>query len=253
VTSTAGPLLKRWRENRRLSQLELSTRSGVSAKHISYVETGRSRPSPEMVLHLCALLEVPLRDRNAILLSAGHAPRYDNLAWDTSEGSAVRQLVQVVLDANRFPVAVVDGCWNVVAANPAGYRLVGGVAPHLLVPPINLIRLTLHPEGLATRIVNLTEYATHVVNRLRRVVTQRPDPVLLSLIEEFAHLARSNEFVAPEIVLPLVLRLDEGVVRLASTIATFGSPQEVTLSELAIETLYPTDEASRIILERLLV
>jgi transcriptional regulator with XRE-family HTH domain len=252
VTSIAGPLLKKWRETRRLSQLELSTRSGVSAKHISYVETGRSRPSPDMVLHLCALLEVPFRDRNTILLSAGHAPRYADLAWDANEGSAVRQLVQVVLDANRYPVAAVDGYWNVVAANPAAYSLVKGVAPHLLVPPINLIRLTLHPDGLATRIVNLTEYATHIINRLRRVVTQRPDPELLGLIDEFAHLCYTDEIAVPEIVLPLILRLDEGEVRLISTIATFGSPQEVTLSELAIETLYPVDEASRVILEQAL-
>ncbi|MEQ1699532.1 MAG: helix-turn-helix transcriptional regulator [Ilumatobacteraceae bacterium] len=246
----AGVMLRDWRARRRFSQLDLSLAAGVSAKHLSYVETGRSRPSPEMVLHLCEHLEVPLRERNAILLAAGHAPSYPQLSYDDAT-SEVRELVDLVVAAHRYPAIVVDSRWNLVAANAAASLFLVGVAEHLLVPTTNVLRLSLHADGLRPRVLNFDEYAGHVLARLRRVVAHHPDPALTALLQEFADL----DVAAPEhtdgVVMPLVLDVDGTPVRMITTIATFGSPREVTLSELAIETFYPADPASAAALERL--
>lgn len=243
----AGVLLREWRVRRRFSQLDLAMAAGVSAKHLSYVETGRSRPSPEMVLHLCEHLDVPLRDRNGILLAAGHAPTYQQSSYDAPTGE-VRDLVELVVGAHPYPAIVVDGRWNLVAANAAASLFLVGVADHLMSPTVNVIRLSLHADGLRPRVVNFDEYAGHVLARLRRLVAHSPDPVLVALLEEFADL----DVTAPErsdgVVMPLVLDVGGTPVRMFTTIATFGTPREVTLSELAIETFYPADAASAAVL-----
>ncbi|MGE3589276.1 MAG: helix-turn-helix domain-containing protein, partial [Ilumatobacteraceae bacterium] len=232
---SAGTVLREWRVHRRFSQMDLALLADVSAKHLSYVETGRSRPSPEMILHLCEHLEVPLRDRNAILLAAGHAPRYQHSLYEAADSSEVRQVVDMVLSAHRYPAVVVDSRWNLVSANTAASMFLDDVASDLLVAPINVIRLSLHPTGLAPRVANFAEYAGHVLARLRRLVTHDPDPVLVELLAEFAHLDVGPAPASDGVVLPLELRVGDDIARMFSTITTFGTPREVTLSELAIE------------------
>jgi transcriptional regulator with XRE-family HTH domain len=240
-------MLREWRARRRFSQLDLAIASGVSAKHLSYVETGRSRPSPEMVLHLCEHLDVPLRDRNAILLAAGHAPTYQQSSYDDPT-SEVRDLVDLVVGAHPYPAVVVDSRWDLVAANAAASLFLVGVADHVMVPTTNVIRLSLHADGLRPRVLNFAEYAGHVLARLRRLEAHSPDPTLTALLAEFGAL----DVTAPEhsdgVVMPLVLDVGGEAVRMFSTIATFGTPREVTLSELAIESFYPADPASAAVL-----
>jgi transcriptional regulator with XRE-family HTH domain len=236
-------ILREWRTRLRLSQLDLAVASGVSAKHLSYVETGRSRPSPEMVLHLCEHLEVPLRDRNSILLAAGHAPSYPQSSYDAPTGE-VRDLVDLVVNAHPYPAVVVDGRWDLVAANAAASLFLDGVAHHLLSPSINVIRLSLHADGLRPRVANFAEYSGHVLARLRRLVAHSSDPALVALLDEFGHLETTVPVHGDGVVMPLVLDVDGSQVRMFTTIATFGTPREVTLSELAIETFYPSDPAS---------
>lgn len=243
----AGVLLREWRGRRRFSQLDLAIASGVSAKHLSYVETGRSRPSPEMVLHLCEHLDVPLRDRNAILLAAGHAPTYQQSSYGAPTGE-VRDLVDLVVGAHPYPAIVVDGRWDLVAANAAASLFLDGVAEHLLAPSVNVIRLSLHADGLRPRVVNFDEYAGHVLARLRRLIAHSADPVLVALMEEFGNLAVAPPVHDDGVVMPLVLDIDGSPVRMFTTIATFGTPREVTLSELAIETFYPADPTSATVL-----
>jgi transcriptional regulator with XRE-family HTH domain len=241
--NAAGVMLREWRARQRFSQLELAIASGVSAKHLSYVETGRSRPSPEMVVHLCEHLDVPLRDRNAILLAAGHAPSYPQSSYDAPTGE-VRDLVDLVVGAHPYPAVVVDSRWDLVAANVAASLFLVGVAEHLLTPTPNVIRLSLHADGLRPRVLNFDEYAGHVLARLRRLVDHSPDPTLVGLLEEFGGLDVASPERGAGVVMPLVLDVDGTPVRMFTTIATFGTPREVTLSELAIETFYPADPAS---------
>jgi transcriptional regulator with XRE-family HTH domain len=240
-------MLREWRARRRFSQLDLAIASGVSAKHLSYVETGRSRPSPEMVLHLCEHLDVPLRDRNAILLAAGHAPTYQQSSYDDPT-SEVRDLVDLVVGAHPYPAVVVDSRWDLVAANAAASLFLIGVADHLMVPTTNVIRLSLHADGLRPRVLNFAEYAGHVLARLRRLEAHSPDPTLTALLEEFGDLDATAPEHSDGVMMPLVLDIGGEAVRMFSTIATFGTPREVTLSELAIETFYPADPASAAVL-----
>jgi len=243
--SPAGSMLRDWRSRRRHSQLDLATRANVSAKHLSYVETGRAKPSPEMILHLCQHLDVPLRDRNTILLAAGYAPHYRHAPVDQTDANDLRQLVDLVISEHRFPTVVVDAQWNLVAANPAAAVFTEHVAAELLTPPTNVIRLSLHPNGLAPHVVNFTDYATHIINRLRRSIDHHPDATLQSLLDEFGHLAATDARQHPGVLLPLELATARGVIRMFSTITTFGAPHDVTLSELAVETFYPADDHSR--------
>jgi transcriptional regulator with XRE-family HTH domain len=246
----AGPLLREWRVRRRFSQLDLAVRAEVSAKHLSYVETGRSRPSPEMVLHLCEHLEVPLRHRNTILLAAGHAPRYLETGYDAADGR-VRDRVDLVVAGHRYPAAVVDRRWNLVAANGPAMVFLAGVADHLLAPAVNVVRLSLHRDGLRSRVHNFDDYASHVLGRVRRRYAADPDPVLAELLAEFGGLAAGDGPARRDAVLPLVLELAGTTVRLFSTITTFGAPLDVALAELAIEVFYPADAASAAVLDQL--
>lgn len=247
-----GDLLREWRRRRRLSQLDLSLEAAVSARHLSFVETGRSKPSRELLLHLADQLEMPLRDRNALLLAGGYAPVYRERPLDADEMAPVRAAIDQVLAGHApFPAVVVDRHWNLVAINtPASALLTTGVAPELLAPPANALRVSLHPDGLAPRIANLAEYGAHLLTRLRRQVATAPDPELTELYDELRALPGIVEEdpgadePAARVFAPLRLRSDAGELAFFSTIATFGTALDVTLEELAIESFYPADAAT---------
>jgi transcriptional regulator with XRE-family HTH domain len=247
-----GPLLRDWRRQRRLSQLHLAVEADVSARHLSFVETGRSKPSRELVLHLAEHLEVPLRDRNALLLAAGYAPVYPRTPLEAGEMAPVREAIDKILTGHEpFPAVVVDRRWDLVSANvPAMSILTDGVAAELLEPPVNALRVCLHPGGLAPRIVNLAEYSNHLLTRLHRQVVVSPDHQLVALADELRGYPGvvDTPHVRPDtaamLFVPLVLRTDGGELRFFSTVATFGTALDITVAELAIESFFPADEAT---------
>jgi transcriptional regulator with XRE-family HTH domain len=242
-----GALLREWRERRRLSQLELALQAGVSSRHLSFVETGRSRPSPEMVLHLAEELEVPLRDRNHLLLAAGYAPAFAQRELDAPELGPVRDAIDQVLRGHEpYPALVVDRHWGLVAANRPVQLLVAGAAEHLLEPPINVLRLSLHPEGMAPRILNLHEWRRHLLERLAGEALSSGDPALTALHDELASysdgdFAASVDPAFADIALPLRLRHAGTELAFISTKTTFSSAADVTVAELSIESFYPAN------------
>jgi len=242
-----GTLLRDWRQRRRMSQLDLALEAGVSTRHLSFVETGRSRPSPEMVLHLADQLDVPLRDRNQLLLAAGYAPVYGQRDLDEPAMGPVREaLEQLLRGHDPYPALVVDRHWGMVLGNSAVALLTQGVAPHLLEPPVNVLRVSLHPEGLAPRIVNLAEWRAHLLERLGRQAVATGDPALAALHEELAAYPGAgpgppHDPAAGEIAVPLRVRAGDAVLSFISTITTFGTATDVTVSELAIESFFPAD------------
>jgi transcriptional regulator with XRE-family HTH domain len=248
-----GSLLRAWRTHRRLSQLQLAGEAEVSTRHLSFLETGRARPSREMVLHLAEELDVPLRERNGWLVAAGFAPAYHETGLDDPHLAAARQAVDLVLAAHEpYPAVVVDRTWDLVAANAGLAVFLPGVADHLLAPRTNVVLASLHPEGLAPRIANLEEYSAHLIGRIRRQVALTGDPGLAALLAEartFPGVAEAAH-IEPRgaALLPLRLRPPAGQdgpeLVLFSTIATFGSPTDVTLDELAIESFFPADDAT---------
>jgi transcriptional regulator with XRE-family HTH domain len=247
----AGALLRDWRRRRRLSQLDLALEAGVSTRHLSFVETGRSQPSADMVLQLTEVLDVPLRERNEMLLAAGYAPRFGQLDLDAPEMGPVREMIDLLLGAHApFPTVVVDRHWGLVAGTPAVALLTEGVAPELLEPPANVLRLALHPDGMAPRIVNLAQWRAHLLERLARHVATTGDPALATLHAELeaypAGDPREDEAHGfGDLAVPLVLRRDGGPpLRLISTVTTFGTPLDVTVSELSIESFLPADPAT---------
>jgi transcriptional regulator with XRE-family HTH domain len=250
-----GDLLRVWRQRRHLSQLQLATSAGLSARHLSFVETGRSRPSRELLLHLAEHLEVPLREQNAMLVAAGYAPVFPEHDLDAPAMGAVREALAQLLDAHEpYPAVVVDRHWNLVLANSALGLLADLVSPELLAPPVNVVRVSLHPDGLAPHVRNLEEYSAHVLGRLRRQVEITGDPILGELLDEVTgyagvpRLAHHDDEIG--VVLPLRLGTPDGDVSLFTTIATFGAPLDVTLSELAIEAFYPADAETAALLRR---
>jgi transcriptional regulator with XRE-family HTH domain len=240
-----GPLLRSWRRRRRLSQLDLALEAGVSARHLSFVETGRSRPSAEMVLHLAGRLDVPLRERNALLLAAGYAPAYAERPLDAPEMTPVREAIDRVLAGHEpHPALVVDRRWELVAANRGLGLLLEGVAPELLEPPVNVLRVGLHPAGLAARIANLGQWRAHLLERLGRQVSLTGDPALRTLLDEVAAYPGPEAPEArpgDEIAVPLRLRTDGGELAFLSTVSTFGTAVDITVAELSIESFFPTD------------
>ena len=245
--SPIGEMLRQWRERRRISQLDLAIQADISTRHLSFVETGRSAPSRDMVLHLADNLEVPLRERNHLLLAAGYAPVYGESSLDSPQMAAVRQAVRLVLKAHEpFPALVVDRKWNMVDANATIALLTAGAAPHLLEPPVNVLRLSLHPQGVAPRIVNLGEWRGHLLSRLRREIAVTADAELGELYDELrdypAGKAPDVESPGPgEVIVPLRIRTDAGELRFFGTVATFGTPMDVTVAELSIESFFPAD------------
>ncbi|WP_439597893.1 helix-turn-helix domain-containing protein [Falsiroseomonas sp.] len=251
-----GSLLRDWRQRRRRSQLDLALDAEISTRHLSYLESGRARPSREMVLRLAAQLDVPLRARNTLLLAAGFAPAYrEEAAMD-----GVRAAVQLILDAQApNPALAVDRHWRLVAANAVVPRLLEGLAePALLAPPVNVLRLSLAPGGLAPRIGNLAEWRAHVLERLHRQVEASGDATLADLLAELRALpappqaAPSTPALPPGgLAVPLLLDSPAGPLALLSTTTVFGTPVEVTLSEVAIEAFYPADPQTAERLRRL--
>jgi transcriptional regulator with XRE-family HTH domain len=250
-----GALLRDWRTRRRMSQQDLALEAGVSARHVSFVETGRSRPSAEMVIQLAEHLDVPLRDRNALLLAAGFAPAYAQRDLDEPEMGPVRDAIDRVLRGHEpYPAIVVDRHWGLVSANRAVPLLIAGAAGHLLEPPVNVLRLSLHPEGMAPRIVNLGEWRAHLLDRLGRQAVVSGDPALFALHDELAGYPGGEPGHAPDleagaIAVPLRLRAGEDELAFISTATTFGTATDVTVSELAIESFFPADDATARALE----
>ena len=244
-----GDLIRTWRQRRHLSQLELSSQVAVSTRHLSFVETGRSKPSRDMVLHLADHLDVPLRDRNQLLLAAGFAPVYPESSLHSPQMLAVRETLRRLLAGhNPYPALVVDRWWNLVEANDSLLLLIGGVSPELLTPPVNVLRLSLHPDGITPNILNLGEWRSHLLSRLRRQVTLTADPELADLLQELESYPcdqAEEEVHGPgEVVIPLRLRIGDTDLALLSTVATFGTPLDVTVSELVIESFFPADDAT---------
>jgi transcriptional regulator with XRE-family HTH domain len=244
---TFGDRLRSWRMRRRLSQLQLANLAEVSARHLSFLETGRSRPSRELVLHLAEHLDVPLRERNTLLVAAGFAPTFRETPLEDPPMTPVRDALQALLRSHEpFPAIVVDRAWNLVAANRPTVVLTEGVAPHLIEPPINVMRISLHPEGIAPRVINFDEYRSHLLTRLARDAHITGDETLAALYEEVrGYVGDTGEHTgtdAVNVVLPLRLRSDHGELSLFSTVAVFGTPVDITLDELAIEQFFPADE-----------
>lgn len=250
----AGRILRDWRERRRLSQLELSNRAAVSTRHLSYVETGRSKPSRELLLHLAEELDVPLRERNTLLVAAGYAPVYRETPIDAPEMAAVREALDRVLRGHEpYPALVVNRHWELVMANAALAILIEDVDPALLEPPVNVLRVALDPRGVAARVENFDEYSAHLLGRLRREVDRTADPVLVRLFDELAVLPGvcldvaelEADAASREVVLPVVLGGGAGQrLSFFSTISVFGTAVDLTLTDLAIEAFFPADEAT---------
>lgn len=244
-----GPLLRAWRQRRRVSQLELAVRADSSARHISFVETGRARPSEEMVLRLAEHLDVPVRERNALLLAAGYAPHYPETPLNAPELAALRAgLDQLIRGYEPYPALVVDGLYDVVVANRGIAMLLEDVPDRLLAPPLNAMRLTLHPDGLARRILNLPEWRGHLLHQMERQIALHRSPRLRELYEEVAAYPHETPSSPGEPVIPfaLPLRVELGGRELSfvSSIATFNTPMDVTVAELAVETFLPADPAT---------
>jgi transcriptional regulator with XRE-family HTH domain len=262
MTRPIGDLLREWRERRRLSQLALALDAEVSTRHLSFLETGRARPSREMILRLTERLEVPLRERNTMLLAAGFAPAYPEHDLDDPALKVARAAVDRVLVGHEpFPALAVDRYWTLVAANRVVPALLTGVAPHLLQAPINVLRLSLHPDGLAARIANLPEWRTHLLARLSRQVELTADRRLSALLEELREYAGdlgtrgTDESVSDHHqaspAVPLRLQTEHGLLSLISTTMVFGTPIDVTISELAIEAFFPADTVTADLLQRI--
>ncbi len=250
--SPFGERLRHWRLRRRLSQLDLAHVADVSTRHLSCVETGRASPSRDMVLRLVDRLEVPLRERNALLEAAGYAPMYRERSLDAPDMASARAAVKRILDCHEpWPALAMDRHWNLVMANRMVPLLIAGAASTLLKGPINVLRLSLHPEGLAPRIANLQQWREHLFERLRQHIHLSGDATLAALLAElqaypdsFGHDAVALPGEHHGVLMPFQFNTAHGVLNLVSTTTVFGSPVDITLQELALETFFPADEAS---------
>lgn len=260
--ASAGDHIRTWRQRRRMSQLDLALDAEVSQRHLSFLESGRLAPSRDMLIRLADRLEVPLRERNAMLLAAGFAPLYAERPIADPAMAAARGAIERVLKGHEpYPALAVDRHWNLVAHNAAIARLLGGVAEAaLLQPPVNVLRLSLHPQGLAGRIANLAEWRAHLLERLRSQVTVTSDPVLAELHEELANYPVHGKLAALHaepatdhggVLVPLELVTDAGLLSLISITSMFGTPRDVTLSELALESFFPANAETANILRKL--
>jgi transcriptional regulator with XRE-family HTH domain len=250
-STTARELLRAWRQRRRLTQLELSLRAEVSARHLSFVETGRAAPSRAMVLHLAEHLDVPVRERNALLVAAGYAPVHSEHRIDAPPLQAVRAAIDRLLAAHEpYPAVVLDQWWHLVAGNASIGLLIEGAAAHLLEPPVNVVRLSLHPDGIASRIRNLGQWRSHLLHRLQGQVEHTGDERVRALLEEVRAYGPvpgppSGPTGPLEIAVPLRMTSSAGELNLLSTVATFGTALDATVADLSIEAFYPADDATR--------
>jgi transcriptional regulator with XRE-family HTH domain len=251
-----GDLLREWRQRRRMSQLELSLEAEISSRHLSFLETGRSQPSREMVLRLAEHLDVPLRDRNLLLHAAGYAQVFPERPLDDPALRIAREAIDQVLAGHEpYPALAVDRHWTLIAANQATSRVIGEVDPALLKPPVNVMRLALHPAGMAPRTANLAEWRAHLLARLAHQVQLSGDPVLIRLLRELrdypAPAEATHNVDATAFVVPFRLITDAGILSFFSTTTVFGTPIDITLSELAVEAFYPADALTADALRRL--
>ena len=245
-----GDLVREWRQRRGVSQLRLALEADLSARHLSFVETGRAQPSRDVVLRLAEQLNVPLRQRNVMLLAAGYAPAFGERSLDDPELADVRRLIEQLLRAHEpYPAIAVDRRWNIVAANSAVAPMFSYIAPELAQPPVNALRLALHPQGLAPRIANFAEWRAHLLERLAHQIDATADAGLMDLDRELRSypvppggvpVASGNA----RLFVPLRLTTPHGTLNLLSTTMVFGTPLDVTLSEIAIETLLPADSTT---------
>jgi transcriptional regulator with XRE-family HTH domain len=253
-----GDQLRTWRQRRHLSQLDLAAEEDISTRHLSFVETGRSQPSRAMVLRLAERLQVPLRERNALLVAAGYAPMYSTRPLSDPALGAARAAVDLILGGHEpYPALLVDRQWTLVASNRTVGPLLEGVDPSLLTPPMNVLRVSLHPNGLAPRIENLAQWREHVLARVTRDVEITADPTLAELLKELQSYGPSRAGAdestsAPfgGMVVPVRLRTERGVLSMFSTTTVFGTALEVTLAELTLEAFYPADDSTAEILRR---
>ena len=261
-SASAGDYIRTWRLRRRMSQLDLALDADISQRHLSFLESGRSAPSREMLIRLTERLEVPLRERNAMLLAAGFAPLYAERSLEDPAMDAARHAIERVLKGHEpYPALAVVRHWNLVAHNAAVLPLLGAVAdPALLQAPVNVLRLSLHPRGLAGRIANLAEWRDHLLDRLRRQITVTNDPVLAELLQELAAYPVRGKLAALHaeplsdhggVLVPLELITDAGLLSLISITSIFGTPRDVTLSELALEAFFPANAETAQILRDL--
>ena len=243
-----GDHLREWRQRRHLSQLDLASDADISARHLSFVETGRAAPSRDMVLRLAERLQVPLRERNVLLVAAGFAPAFPHRSLQDPELKNARAAIELVLRAHEpNPALAYDRHWNLVAANRMVAPLLEGIPARLLAQPLNILRLAFHPEGLAARTVNLAEWCGHLLERLHRQCEITADPDLIGLYQELKTYpipARLRPPAADNVAIPLKLRLNGEVLSFISTTMVFGTPVDITLSELALETFFPADDGT---------
>jgi len=253
-----GELLRDWRARRHRSQMDVALAVSVSTRHLSFVETGRSRPSPELVLAIAMELDVPLRERNTLLLAAGYAPRYTETSLDDPAMSRMRASIQRMLDAHDpYPGVAIDRAWNVVLNNAAAVLLLEGIPEHVLAPSLNVYRVCLHPEGLAARTVNFDDWATYLLGQLERSIIVTGDTSLVELAAEVrsypdvARLAdspRAREWDDPPLLIPFEMAAGDQVLSMFTTLTMFGTPRDVTLEEIAIELFFPGDDRTEAIL-----
>jgi transcriptional regulator with XRE-family HTH domain len=254
-----GDLLREWRQRRRYSQLALACDAEISPKHLSFVESGRARPSREMLMHLAERLAVPLRERNVLLLSAGFAPVFEERPLNHQDLASVRQAVDLILVGHEpYPALAIDRHWNLVASNKGVAPLLVGVAESLLKAPANVLRLSLHPGGLASRITNLAQWRAHLFSRLRQQIEVSADSVLVALLKELQAYPTPvgldasfvSDTIAHDVVVPFRLLTERGMLSFISTTMIFGTPVDITASELAIESFFPADADTASILGR---
>lgn len=261
ATRPVGDLLRDWRLRRRLSQLDLATEAEISARHVSFVENGRARPSREMLTRLADQLDIPLRERNRLLLAAGYAPIYPERTLDDPAMQSAREAVDLVLAGHEpFPALAIDANWTLIAANRAIAPLLEGIAPELLEPPVNVMRLALHPNGLAPRIMNLAQMRRHLIERLQRQAELTANPASNALLDELRGYApgeqtairkHGDEPAVTDIVVPMRLQTPHGVLTFITTTTVFGTPLDVTLAELAIESFFPADPQTHEVLRKI--
>jgi transcriptional regulator with XRE-family HTH domain len=256
-----GHLLREWRQRRRLSQLDLACEADISTRHLSFLETGRSMPSRDMVLHLADRLGVPLRERNALLVAAGYAPVYPERSLEDPALEAARRAVDLVLAGHEpYPALAIDRHWTLVASNRMVAPLLAGVEPSLVQPPVNVLRLSMHPAGLASRVANYAQWREHLLERVRRQIDASADPVLVELLGELSSYPPPDGVDLREkaagadfggVAVPFQLATESGVLSFFSTTTVFGTPVDITLSELALESFFPADAATAAALRRL--
>lgn len=258
---SVGTLLRTWRRRRALSQLDLASDADISQRHLSFVESGRALPSRDMLLRLAEQLDIPLRERNALLIAGGYAPVYRERDFSDPEIAAARQVVELILRGHEpYPALAVDRHWTLLAANQAAQQLLAGIDAGLLQPPVNVLRVSMHPQGLASRIVNLREWRAHVLSRLSQQIDNSADSTLMALLDELKHypIPAGTKAATPDslsafagLAVPLELRTEAGVLSFLSTTTVFGTPVDISLSELAIESFFPADEQTAAVMQQL--